>query len=222
VIKHMEDLLEPIRTEKKLGKAEVRNLFNVPKLGTIAGSSVTTGVIKRNAYLRLFREQADPRGQGGQPAPLQGRREARSHGLRVRHRHRRLQRAAARRRHRGLRGHRRDAGVPLAEVGAQDLWQRLEVGAAVAGTDHAVCARILDEVARVIAAEDGVEVVSVQRTLGPFEGEAAPLPSTEALGAAFARAGAGDKAAGLAGDLADGAADAAWLPASWRGEEPTR
>ncbi|MDP1919381.1 MAG: translation initiation factor IF-2, partial [Myxococcales bacterium] len=55
VIKHMEDLLEPIRTEKKLGKAEVRNLFNVPKLGTIAGSAVLDGIIRRNSYLRLFR-----------------------------------------------------------------------------------------------------------------------------------------------------------------------
>jgi translation initiation factor IF-2 len=55
VTRHMEDLLEPIRTEKKLGKAEVRNLFNVPKLGTIAGSAVLDGVIKRNAFLRLFR-----------------------------------------------------------------------------------------------------------------------------------------------------------------------
>jgi len=55
VTKYMEDLLEPIRTEKKLGKAEVRNLFNVPKLGTIAGSAVLDGVIKRNSFLRLFR-----------------------------------------------------------------------------------------------------------------------------------------------------------------------
>jgi translation initiation factor IF-2 len=55
VTKHMEDLLEPIRTEKKLGKAEVRNLFNVPKLGTIAGSAVLDGTIKRNSFLRLFR-----------------------------------------------------------------------------------------------------------------------------------------------------------------------
>ncbi|MBL8924486.1 MAG: translation initiation factor IF-2 [Myxococcaceae bacterium] len=55
VTRNMEDLLEPIRTEKKLGKAEVRNLFNVPKLGTIAGSAVLDGVIKRNAFLRLFR-----------------------------------------------------------------------------------------------------------------------------------------------------------------------
>jgi translation initiation factor IF-2 len=51
----MEDLLEPIRTEKKLGRAEVRNLFNVPKLGVIAGSAVTEGVIKRSAFLRLWR-----------------------------------------------------------------------------------------------------------------------------------------------------------------------
>jgi translation initiation factor IF-2 len=33
----------------------VRNLFNVPKLGTIAGSAVTEGVIKRAAFVRLWR-----------------------------------------------------------------------------------------------------------------------------------------------------------------------
>jgi translation initiation factor IF-2 len=52
----MENLLEPIRTEKKLGRAEVRMLINVPKLGTIAGSAVTDGVIRRNALVRLWRE----------------------------------------------------------------------------------------------------------------------------------------------------------------------
>jgi translation initiation factor IF-2 len=56
VTKMMEDLLDPIRTEKKIGRAEVRSLFNVPKLGTIAGSAVTEGVIKRSAILRLMRE----------------------------------------------------------------------------------------------------------------------------------------------------------------------
>lgn len=55
VIKMMEDLLDPIRTEKKIGRAEVRNLFNVPKLGTIAGSAVTDGVIKRTSILKLLR-----------------------------------------------------------------------------------------------------------------------------------------------------------------------
>jgi translation initiation factor IF-2 len=56
VRKAMEGLLEPIRTEKKLGRAEVRNLFNVPKLGTIAGCSVLEGVIKRTSQVRIFRE----------------------------------------------------------------------------------------------------------------------------------------------------------------------
>ncbi|MDP3157604.1 MAG: translation initiation factor IF-2 [Archangium sp.] len=56
VIKMMEDLLDPIRTEKKIGRAEVRNLFNVPKLGTIAGSAVTEGVIKRASILKLMRQ----------------------------------------------------------------------------------------------------------------------------------------------------------------------
>ncbi|HYI02161.1 translation initiation factor IF-2 [Hyalangium sp.] len=52
----MEELLEPIRTERKLGRAEVRNTFNVPKLGTIAGAAVLDGVIKRGAFVRLMRE----------------------------------------------------------------------------------------------------------------------------------------------------------------------
>ncbi len=52
----MEGLLEPIRTEKKTGRAEVRNLFNVPKLGTIAGAAVVDGTIKRSALIRLVRD----------------------------------------------------------------------------------------------------------------------------------------------------------------------
>src|SRR5215813_3125566 len=52
----MTGLLEPIRTEKKLGRAEVRNTFNVPRLGTIAGVSVLDGVIRRGAQVRIVRE----------------------------------------------------------------------------------------------------------------------------------------------------------------------
>ncbi|WP_163884639.1 translation initiation factor IF-2, partial [Myxococcus sp. CA023] len=52
----MEGLLEPIRTERKLGRAEVRNTFNVPRLGTIAGAAVLDGVMKRGAIVRLMRE----------------------------------------------------------------------------------------------------------------------------------------------------------------------
>ena len=57
VKKAMEGLLEPIRKEVSLGMAEVRNVFNVSKVGTIAGSFVTAGKIKRNARARLLRDQ---------------------------------------------------------------------------------------------------------------------------------------------------------------------
>ncbi len=53
----MEELLEPIIKEKPLGKAEVRQLFNIPKAGVIAGSAVTEGVIKRNAHVRVLRDR---------------------------------------------------------------------------------------------------------------------------------------------------------------------
>lgn len=49
-------LLQPTVVEKSLGRAEVRNVFNVPKGGTIAGSFVTDGKIARNSQLRLVRD----------------------------------------------------------------------------------------------------------------------------------------------------------------------
>jgi len=52
----MTGLLEPIRTEKKLGRAEVRNTFNVPRLGTIAGVAVLDGLMRRGAQVRIVRE----------------------------------------------------------------------------------------------------------------------------------------------------------------------
>ena len=52
----MTGLLEPIRTEKKLGRAEVRNTFNVPRLGTIAGVAVLDGLMRRGAQVRILRD----------------------------------------------------------------------------------------------------------------------------------------------------------------------
>ncbi len=51
----MESLLEPIRKESPMGKAEVKQVFNVSKLGTVAGSVVTDGKIMRNAFARVTR-----------------------------------------------------------------------------------------------------------------------------------------------------------------------
>ncbi len=52
----MEGLLAPIEKEKITGKAEARSVFNVPKYGTVAGSFVLDGVVKRNSNVRLLRD----------------------------------------------------------------------------------------------------------------------------------------------------------------------
>src|SRR3954469_5267170 len=49
-------MLSPVETEETLGEAEVRALFKVSRLGTIAGCMVTSGVIRRNAQVRVVRD----------------------------------------------------------------------------------------------------------------------------------------------------------------------
>lgn len=51
----MEGLLGPIIEERVLGSAEVRKIFSVSRVGTIAGSYVTGGSVVRNASVRLVR-----------------------------------------------------------------------------------------------------------------------------------------------------------------------
>jgi len=52
----MKGMLEPVYEEKITGTAEVRQLFKFSKVGTIAGSYVTDGVIKRDAKARIIRD----------------------------------------------------------------------------------------------------------------------------------------------------------------------
>src|SRR5699024_3338353 len=52
----MKGLLDPEYKEKVIGQAEVRELFKVSKIGTIAGCYVTDGKITRNAGIRLIRD----------------------------------------------------------------------------------------------------------------------------------------------------------------------
>jgi translation initiation factor IF-2 len=54
--KAMTGLLEPIVKEAYLGRAEVRDTFRVPKVGVIAGCYVLDGVVKRDAEVRLLRD----------------------------------------------------------------------------------------------------------------------------------------------------------------------
>ncbi|MGI9536901.1 MAG: translation initiation factor IF-2, partial [Desulfocapsaceae bacterium] len=54
--KAMVGMLDPTFEEEVIGNAEVRELFNVPKVGRIAGCSVTDGAIRRNAGVRVLRD----------------------------------------------------------------------------------------------------------------------------------------------------------------------
>jgi translation initiation factor IF-2 len=56
VKKAMVGLLAPIRKEKAVGKAEVRQIFTIPKVGTVAGCFVTDGKLTRQAQIRVIRD----------------------------------------------------------------------------------------------------------------------------------------------------------------------
>lgn len=55
VKKAMEGLLEPKLVETDIGKAEVRKVFAVSKIGTVAGSYILEGKVTRNAMARVMR-----------------------------------------------------------------------------------------------------------------------------------------------------------------------
>lgn len=54
--KAMKGLLDPVFEEKVIGQAEVREIYKVSRLGTIAGCYVTNGEIRRNSKVRLIRQ----------------------------------------------------------------------------------------------------------------------------------------------------------------------
>ena len=52
----MSGMLTPDKKEEVIGTAEIRQVFKVSKIGSIAGCMVTAGIVKRTARLRLLRE----------------------------------------------------------------------------------------------------------------------------------------------------------------------
>ncbi len=54
--KSMAGLLDPEEKENSLGRAQIRQTFKVSQVGTIAGCMVTSGVARRNARIRLIRD----------------------------------------------------------------------------------------------------------------------------------------------------------------------
>jgi translation initiation factor IF-2 len=52
----MSGMLAPIIREHYIGSAEIRQIFNISKVGKIAGTYVTNGIIKKGAGVRLLRD----------------------------------------------------------------------------------------------------------------------------------------------------------------------
>ncbi|GAB4216721.1 MAG: translation initiation factor IF-2 [Rhodoferax sp.] len=52
----MSGMLTPDKKEEVIGTAEIRQIFKVSKIGSIAGCMVTSGVVRRTARLRLLRQ----------------------------------------------------------------------------------------------------------------------------------------------------------------------
>lgn len=55
VEKAMKGMLAPVYAEKVIGEAQVRQTFDIPRTGRVAGCYVTDGVIQRNAKVRVLR-----------------------------------------------------------------------------------------------------------------------------------------------------------------------
>ncbi len=52
----LEGMLKPILKEKIIGYVSVRQVFNITKVGKVAGCMVTEGMVKRNAKARILRD----------------------------------------------------------------------------------------------------------------------------------------------------------------------
>jgi translation initiation factor IF-2 len=57
VRKAMAGLLEPVYKENVIGRASIKEVFHVPKVGAVAGCYVTDGHVERNARARLLRDE---------------------------------------------------------------------------------------------------------------------------------------------------------------------
>ena len=52
----MKGLLDPVYKEVIIGNAEIRQIFKISNVGTIAGCYVTNGKVARNAGVRVIRD----------------------------------------------------------------------------------------------------------------------------------------------------------------------
>jgi uncharacterized protein YlxP (DUF503 family) len=97
-------------------------------------------------------------------------------------------------------------GIAVNEVGEQDLWQRAQLGVAIASAERGKALEVLDDAIRIIAASGGGDIVAIAKDAHRFDAEPTPVVIDRVESA---RTGSGDKAA--AGDD--------WVPDAWREEK---
>ncbi len=90
-------------------------------------------------------------------------------------------------------------GVVINEVGAQDIWQRAELGCAVASGERRKALELLDEVVRAIGAIEGGAIIAVAKDVTTLDAPDVPVAIDD-------RTGSGDKA--IAQDD--------WVPDAWK------
>lgn len=94
------------------------------------------------------------------------------------------------------------AHVILNEVGEHDIWQRAELGCAVASSDRAKALEVIDEVVRVAMSAGGAQIAGIAKDVITFDALAEPMVPIDD------RTGAGDKAQ----------ASDDFIPDEWRDE----
>ena len=92
--------------------------------------------------------------------------------------------------------------LSVAEVGEQGVWQRAELGCAIASGDRGKALALIDEVVRVAVAAGGANVVGIAKDVVTFDDVPAEVPAIDD------RTGSGDKAAG----------EDDWIPDAWKEE----
>lgn len=53
----IQGMKEPKKVEEVIGRAEVRAIFKIPRIGTVAGCYIIDGKLERNALVRVIRNE---------------------------------------------------------------------------------------------------------------------------------------------------------------------
>lgn len=92
--------------------------------------------------------------------------------------------------------------INLNEVGDQDVWQRAQLGCAIASADRGTALELIDDVVRVAMSAGGAQIVAIAKDVTTFDAESVPYQPIDE------RTGSGDKAQGNDG----------WIPDEWQDE----